>query len=404
MKGKPLMKNARRKLTWLVVLVVGLVVLAFPASIAFAADGSGAPSCGNGVTDPVGQFILPGILSFAMGEGTSGGGTFALGPMQVDVPALNATTSISGLTFATGIPGWDALTISQNQPSGGQAYTISGAQATIQGPSTGYSTDASAYIELHPSADFQAQGTVSASYDGIAQWAGVSIVDASALVSAGPLSMSVAGLNGNASGLTADTVQVGVPSASLNATISGLGVANGQADWDSFVLAQDQAMKLGDAATISGLEVNVAGPSQGYSVSTSGQFEINAGNLAHAAGTVQSTYDPSTGQTSLAITDMSASFETSALSLALTGMSYQDSTLTIENAAVKAPPLRMEGAVSNITIGGGNPTNFSAAQVKFAPNSNANGGFGGFELTLTNAPGGYTVTTQTTMGSPVASQ
>ena len=398
------MDSARRKLTWLVVFVVGLVGLAFPASVAFAADDCGSAGCGKGVTDPVGQFILPGILSFAMGEGASEGGTFALGPMQVEVPALNATTSISGLTFATGIPGWDALTISQNQPSGGQAYTVSGAQATIRGPSTGFSTDASAYVDLHPSADFQAQGTISASYDGVAKWAGVSIVDASALINAGPLAVSVAGLNSDASALSADTVQVGVPSASLSATISGLELAYGRADWDAFVLAQDQAMKLGDAATISGLQVSVAGASQGYSTQASGQFELNAGSLAHAAGTVQSTYDPSTGQTSLAFTDMSASFETSALSLALTGMSYQGSTLTIANAAVKAPPLRLEGAVSDITIGGGNPTSFSEAQLRYGPDPNAGGGFGGFELTVTNASGGYTVTTQTTVGSQAASQ
>jgi len=118
---------------------------------------------------------------------------------------------------------------------------------------------------------------------------------------------------------------------------------------------------------------------------------------------VQSSYDPATGQTSLAFTDMSASVTTDALSVELTGMSYQGSTLTIANAAVKSPPLRLGGAVSDITIGGGKATGFSAAQLKYGPNPNA-GALSGFELTVTNAPEGLTVTTQTTVGSQAASQ
>jgi hypothetical protein len=396
------MNRSRWLLVWLVVLMAGLAVLALPQPVAAATEVSGDFGYfEDGVTvttDGGAKIAIPGILNLLLAPGgTAEAGALNLGTMEVGVPNINATAKVEGLTIGLNKFGWNALIISQVKPAVGDTLTISGTQAIVQGPDTGYSTDLTAYLALQPNEAVQAEGTVGVIYDGLIRSTGVGISDGRVSINTAPASIELTGINSTQGGLTVDSMQIGRPAAGATTSLTGFEFAGGQADWDMLNASRSE-MKLGNVVTLSDMQVNVAGPSAGFKTEASMNVAVDIGQLAHAEGQLVAVNDPATGQSERALRDGSAWLNTLPVSVQVTGVNQQGSTVTIDSAAFMVPPIGLEGEVNGITFGGSGATGFSDARLKYTPNPSAGGAFGGFEITLTQADGGgYTMTTTTTV-------
>ena len=174
-------------------------------------------------------FSIPGFFSLIFGD--SGGAT------QLEIPGLNATATVDGLTLGPTLA-WNAVTLSQIEPAVSEAGTISGAQVNIGGPETGYSGTASAQIDLHPGPGFQAQGTVGLVYDGMSKSAGVILQDAAVMVPTWPVGLDLAGINTGQGALTINSAQVGLPVIATAMKVNGFRTGSTGTSWDSLTLSQ----------------------------------------------------------------------------------------------------------------------------------------------------------------------
>ena len=99
------------------------VFLAVLAVLLLPGAASAAPAYNAIVVDSPVQptFSIPGLFSLIFGE--SGG------PTQLEIPGLNATATVDGLTLGPTL-GWNAITLSQKEPAVSEAGTISGPRST----------------------------------------------------------------------------------------------------------------------------------------------------------------------------------------------------------------------------------------------------------------------------------
>ncbi len=168
-------------------LLAGLLLAAVPGMAAAAPND--APRAGyqgdSGAADPDERnFIsVPGLFSLRLGSGGSAqNGGLRLQNPQIDLPALNATASVEGLTVNVrdGSYGWDAVTVMQSKPAGNDTLTISGTQARVQGPAFNYSTELATRIDFHPNASTQAGATLMIGYDGLTGQSSLAVADGNA--------------------------------------------------------------------------------------------------------------------------------------------------------------------------------------------------------------------------------
>jgi len=380
---------------WLLVLVVGVVVFTLPIA-ASAQDGGGSTGGGANVA-------IPGIFSLLLGSGgTAEGGALVLGPMQFDLATLNSTAKVEGLKLGNGQFDWDAVTVSQNQPTGSPALMVSGAQATVRGPSTGYTSDATAHVTLQPNEAVQAEGTVGISYDGLARKMGIMIGDGNLTANTVPVGVEVRNLNTGFGSLSMDEARLTMPATGGSVAVSGLQTGSSGMSWDALTVSQPE-VKLGNAATLSDLTLIVHGPSEGYATEGGVSVELNAGDLGHAEAQIGLMYDPSSGKFYAALSNGSVSLTTDAFSVQLSGISYMGSTLNIDTVSLAVPPLRLEGEIAGVTVGGGNAVDFQQAWIRYLPDPAAGGAFSGVQFTVQKANGSYLVTSQALV-TPVASK
>jgi hypothetical protein len=355
-------------------------------------------SAGVGISD--GQVsVNAGPMQIEATGINSAQGGLTVDSAQIGVPSTGATTTLSGFRVVGGQPDWDALMVARDEVKLGNVATLSGLQASVQGASTGYSTDLTAHLALHPNEAVQAEGTVGVIRDGLTGSTGVGISDGQVSVNAGPVQIEATGINSTQGGLTTESAQIGVPATGATTTLTGFQVIDGQPDWDALTLTRDD-IKLGNVATLSNLQVNVLGPSAGYKTEASVNLGVQLGQLAQANGQLVSVHDPSMGGFQTALHDGSVSFDAGILNATLTGVNYQDSTVTIDNAAIGLQPLGLEGEVNGITLGASGGMGFSEARIKYAPASTTAGPVGGFEVVVTQADGGYVMTTTSTVSIP----
>jgi hypothetical protein len=384
-----------RRTVWRVflVLVVGVVVFALPLSAA-ADDGGGS-------TDGSAQIAIPGLFSLLMGSGgTTEGGALALGPMQFDLASMNSTAKVEGLTFGNGEFDWDAVTITQNQPSGSSALMVSDAQATVGGPSTGYTSNATSHLALQPSEAVQAEGTVGIAYDGLARQMGIMVGDANVAVNTPQVGVEVLNLNTGSGTLTADEVRLTNPATGGGVDISGLQAGSSGTSWDSLTVHYPE-VQLGNAATLSDLTLIVGGPSENFGTQGGVRVAVNLGDLGSVEGQIALMYDPSSGKFYSAMSDGSATLTTDAMQVQLSGINYVGSTLTIDTVSIAMPSLRIDGEISGITVEPGSGIDFQQAWVRYLPDPAAGGSFNGVQFTVQKAEGSYLITTQTLL-TPVA--
>jgi hypothetical protein len=375
------------------VVVVGVVVFAVPLSAA-ADDGGGS-------TDGGAQLAIPGIFSLLMGSGGSTeGGALVLGPLQFDLASMNSTAKVEGLTFGNGQFDWGAVTVAQKEPSGSPGLVVSDAQATVRGPSTGYTSDATAHVTLGPSEAVQGEATVGVAYDGLTRQMGVMVGDANLAVNTPNASVEVRNLDTGLGTLTADEVRVTSPATGGGISISGLQLGSSGTNWEG-VTAYYPEVQLGDATTLSDLTLIVHGPSESYGTEGSVRVEVKAGDLGSVEGQIAMMYDPSSGKFYAALSDGSATFSTDSMQVQLSGISYAGSTLTIDTVSIAVPPLRLEGEIAGVTVGGGAPVDFQQAWIRYVPDPAAGGSFNGVQVTVEKAGESYLITTQA-MLTPVA--
>jgi hypothetical protein len=380
---------------WFLLLVVGVVVFALPLTAA-AQDGGGA-------TDSGAKVAIPGIFSLLLGSGGAAeGGSLVLGPMQFDLAKLNSAAKIEGLKLGNGQFDWDAVTVSQNQPSGSPALMVSGAQATVRGPSTGYTSNATAHLTLQPNEAVQAEGTVGISYDGLARQMGIMVGDANLTANTAPVGVEVRNLNTGVGTLSMDEARLTKPATGDSIAVSGFQFGSSGMDWDALTVSRPE-MQLGNGATLSDLTLIVHGPSEGYATEGGVRVELNAGDLGHAEAQIGLMYDPSSGKFYAALSNGSATLTTDAFSVQLDGISYVGSTLIIDTVTIAVPPLRLEGEITGVTVGGGNAVDFQQAWISYLPDPAAGGAFKGVQFTVQKADGSYLVTTQALV-TPVAAK
>lgn len=405
------MDRVRWTVFCLAVMFAGLAAVAFPTAAAAAPNGALRSYQGDsGGTGPAeSNFIsVPGVFSLRLGQGgsTQSGG-FSLQNPQIDLPALNATATVEGLTVNVreGSYGWDAITVMQSKPAGNEAWTISGTQARVQGPALNYSTELSTRIDVHPNASTQAGATLMVSYDGLTGQPGFALADGSAEVTAGPATVSVQGLNAGDGAFSLNSAQVMFPEADTGVRIDGLTVADGNATWEALAW-YGREFNLGNAVTLSDNLVVIPGPGStnagaGGATTT---FAIKAGDLAQTNGQLVFARDPATGQPALALRNGSAVLGTDAWNLAVNGVNVGPNGATVDTVQMTLAPLNLQAQVTGVAMGGSSGMTFDQARVRYLPDPAAgNTAIAGFELVIDSTEGGYIVTTTTLVPSATAS-
>lgn len=376
------MKKRRRLLSVVVVLVIGLAALVGPASVAAADDG-------GTMTDGGLTFAIPGILSLMGLPGDQGAA------ITLDLANLNATATLEGMGFGPRGFDWKAVTVAQKVPAGMQGVTISDAKASIAGPSTGFSTDASAHLEVRPSDALQAQATVGLTYNGLTRQTYVAVSDVGFAVDTPAVGVELANLSNLGGAVTADSAQLAFPAAGATTTLSGVNISPRGLDFDALTV-QQRGLMAGQAAALRDLQLVIRGPSGAYATEGSVVVQLNAGGLAQAEAKISLMYEPTTGKFVANVSEGSAWLRTEALTVELSGITYSGSTLQIEKIALAVPPARLSGEISGIVVGGGGIA-FQEAWLRYTPDPAAGGAFSGLAFGVENVEGAYVFTTQATI-------
>ena len=403
------MNRSRSSVSRVLVLAVLAAALASPGAVAAA---PAARSVSNqlqlGIVDQPVQptFAVPGLFALSLGKGLSiEGNEIKLSGAQVDLPVVNATASIDGLTFALnrGLTGWNSITVAQNQPAGTEAFKLSGGQASLHGPSSGYSAEASANIAMHPGDALQLEATLVGGYDGLAQQAGFALQDASASVKAGPVTFDVKGLNSGAGTLTIDTAQAAIPGVGTVIAMDGYKMENGLSDWKTVTVSQSE-LKLGDMASIGDLMITIPGPTTAWStpLDASMHFQLNAGDIARAQGQLVASRNGATNQTSFALSDGNLAVAVPGWSLAFDGVASAQRGVTVDTILVKSQATNLEAQLTDVIIGDAGGFSFQQANINYLPQqASSDNAVAGFQMKITKSDAGYMVTT--TAMVPVAS-
>lgn len=377
------MKHIRWHL-WFIVFVLGLAVLALPA-VAAAAPASSSVVV-EGPVPPT--FAIPGIFSLTLGE--------KLSTAELDLPVVNATASVSGLQLGPSL-GWDSITLTQKEPKVTQNAMVSGLQATVQGPSSGYSTSLSGSVDVHPSEAFHVAGTFALSYDGLARSFGVGIQDGNVAVAVGPVNLAMAGVNTGQGSMAIDQMGVAVPAVGAAVVVDGYNIDNGRASWDSLSVVAP-GVKVGNVVAVSDVQLHIPGPSTAATkpLDVSANFALNVGQVVQLEGELGTAIDPTTRQPTVTFSDGNAMVGIPTWNLTLSGINAGGEGLTVDNIAMHAQPLNMTVEVSGVGVGGGSGFTFDEAKLTQTDKSGA----GGFEMVVTKTPQGYVL--QTTSLIPVA--
>lgn len=401
------MKRVRWTMFCLALLAAGLVAAATTPRV----EASGAAYTfrfqdGSGGTGDRNLLSLPGIFTLRLGSGGSApGGGLRLDSTTVDLPALNATATVDGLTvnMRDGSYGWDTITLAQAAPAGNEAVTISGTQAVVQGPAANYSAELSTRIDLHPNEATEAGASLTFGFDGATGQASLAVADGSVQVTAGPATVNVAGVNSGDGGLTVDSAQVWFTEAETGVRLDGFAVDQGVASWESLAW-YGQEFKLGDAVTLSDNLVVIPGPASANPAAggATTTVAINAGDAVQAGGQLVVTYDQTTGQSVMELRNGSVSLGANGWTLAASGINSVPGGATMDSLVLTAEPLGVQAQVSGLAVGQAGGMTFDQARVLYLPSPIAQDRtVGGFELVIDSTDAGYVVSTTTLL--PTAS-
>jgi hypothetical protein len=385
------MKRVRRQLcVGLFVLV--LLTLALPGA-AGAAPVQGRLNDSDIVQGPVlPGFGIPGAFMLSFGKDLS--------EAQVDLPAMNAVATVNGLSFSPS-PRWDSVVLKQKQPFISQGASITEAQATIAGPSKGYSSAGSAQVVLNPSPALNASGKVGFVYDGMNKRTGFAIQNGALNLALQPANVSMTGINTAQNALSIDSAKVAIPAAGVTVALSGYQVKDGKADWKGLTVAQDpkSSLALGNVGKLSNVQVAVAGPNAGNASVVSSDFAFDVGKVVQADGTVYIVNNPATKQSGVAFSDANVALQVPGFGVAASGITSVKGGVMIDQVTLTAQPLNLQAEVTGVAVGG--PSGFTFDEAKLIYGQGA-AKPGGFEMTVTKSPQGYLLTTQSMMPAATA--
>ena len=126
-------------------------------------------------------------------------------------------------------------------------------------------------------------------------------------------------------------------------TINGLETGSSGTSWDSLSIAQgpNAALKLGDVATISGIELSVPGSGSEQATTLSANFEFNAGEVAHLEGQVIGVKDSTGGPSGVALKDTTATVQIPGWGLQLSGINSVQGGVKVDNISFAAEPINL---------------------------------------------------------------
>jgi hypothetical protein len=388
----------------LALLLAGFIAIGSPHAAAAAPDNTTLYSLQDdaGAAVPPDQPIVsvPGVVSLWLGQGFSmQDDGIRLENAQVDLPALNATATVNGLSVSLRDQSysWDSITLSQAAPVGNQVVTVSDLEATVGGKASNYSADVSTRIDVQPNEQVQVGATLGVSYDGLTGQASFSLADGAASVAVGPATATVDGMSVADGALSLDTAQVLFPEAGIGVRIEGYTLANGQSDWTALTW-YGQEFKLGDVVTLSDTLVVAPGPSSAAMtpVGATTHVSIEGGDVASMEGQLVFTYDRATGQPSFALRDASAVFGVPEWNVALTGVDAGKAGVQVDTIAMTAAPVGIQAQVNGLAMSSASGVTFDQASFLYRP-APADGGqsIAGFQLVVDSTEAGYIVSTTT---------
>ncbi len=378
----------------LAVFALALLALAFP-SVAAAApasnlsfDSSAAVAVGD--TPPQFTLAVPGIFSIKFGD--------TAGNAEVDLPVLNAVGMITGLTISPSV-NWNTLQVTQKQPGMIGNALITEAKVNVAGPRQGYSTLASARVEVGPGSAIQTKGKFGFRYDGWSRFGGITLQDVSLAVAADPVRLDVQEVNTLDLGMSIGSVKLDVPAANAGLTLTGYQVKEGRADWKAISIANapNTAIQLGNVASLSQMQLSVAGPSASFATVGTAHLKVNAAPTARVEGQLFVINDPARRQSGVALSKGSMGFQVPGYSVQLDGINSIQGGFKIDTLSLAANPLDLTAEVNGVVVGGTAGFAFDQAKISYGPGGSRPSGF---ELTVTRSDAGYVMTTTTIL--PVA--
>ena len=287
-------------------LVVLTLFIALPNPAAASTGNIAATEATAGFQGPIAPTVaIPGVFSLNLEQGfssTSEGLT--LPSAEVAIPAVNAVATVNGLSLDRSfrLKDWDTIALTQDQPRETDTYSISNATLSLGGPSSGYSTVASANVNVHGSDKVKLNGTFGVAYDGLARTFGVGVRDADVALQAGPLDVTLTGANSQAGGMTIDSVSASVAETGSTVAVSGLQSGPRGVDWDTLDVSL-APLAIGNALVVSPVRVRVGGSTTGYATTAVVGLALNAGDVAQVHGDVVTTFDPATRTTQFALAE-----------------------------------------------------------------------------------------------------
>ena len=369
-----------------------LLTLALPGAAAAAPERSHLTDS-DIVQGPVlPGFGIPGAFMLSFGKDLS--------EAQVDLPALNAVATVNGLSLAPS-PSWESIVLKQKQPFTSQGASITEAQATISGPSKGYSSAGTAQVMLNPSPALKASGKVGFVYDGMNKRTGFAIQNGALNLALEPANVSMSGINTGQNAVSIDSAKVEIPAAGVGVALSGYQMKDGKADWKALTVAQDPkgSLALGNVGKLSNMQVTVAGPNAGNAMVASTNFAFDIGKVVQADGKIYIVNSPATKQSGVAFSDTNVALQVPGFGVAATGITSVKGGVMIDQVTLTAQPLNMQAEVTGVVVGGTSGVTFEEAKLIYGQGATQPGGF---EVTATKTPQGYLVTTQSMIPASAA--
>jgi len=386
------MKQTRWHLC-LTVFALALLALALPgvAAAAPASNASFSPLAGSIIVDSPTQptFAVPGIFSLKFGQNA--------GDAEIDIPAINTVGAVTGLTIGRDVS-WESLSLSQKQPFVATGVAIADARLNVMGASKGYSTDAMAQIKLDPSPAFQTSGKFGFRYDGMKQSGGFSLQNVALKIAADPVHVTLDAVNTGDAAISVGALKVEIPAANASMLVDGYQVSNGRADWKAISVANapNTAIQFGNVASVSQMQISVAGPNAGYKTFGTAHVKVNA-EQARVDGQLYVINDPATRQAGVALSKGNMAFQVPGWNVQMEGINSVKGGVKVDTISLAAEPLSLTAEMTGVVVSDTAGFSFDQAKMAYAPNgSPANG----FAMTVTRNNAGYVVTTTTVL--PVA--
>jgi hypothetical protein len=189
--------------------------------------------------------------------------------VTVSAPASNSSIVLDGYSVVNGKTDWNALTVSQPQIMLGNLGSVTGLKVTIGGPSSGYTSDATAQYTFNLGQLYSTQGQVTASHNGATQQTSFAIKDASSSVNLPGWKFTTTGVNFANGTYSVDSVKFGSEVINLQGEFTNVTFSPGAAPtFDKAQIRYIPTQQPGTQSAFGGIEFTITRTDGGYVVGT----------------------------------------------------------------------------------------------------------------------------------------